>query len=435
MNHLNILLLIMFINLGFAQSMLDELTDGSGQTPAYELNGYIRSGVYAGKNPVNDKIHSKSAYAEAIMKIKVDKFDFGNAFADIRFNKNFLNKDSGIDVNLNEAYVNVYLDNFDFRIGEQIVVWGKADGYNPTNNITPMNIFLFSPEEDDRRKSNFLIKGFYTFDLFRLEAIWVPVYESSFFPLENLSFPDEIALKSPDHLSHDFSQSSVAVRLHYEHTDIDGSISYFNGYMPQSGIKVKYLPDNKAQIFLSPYRSHVLGFDFSTTIGNYGLRGEFSYAIPFDDKTLTEAIPDKQLEYIVGLDFERGDWSFIFQYLGKYVNNFNEPDFSASKFTGRINNYVLNMNRLIFSNTDKISHSISFRPSVKLLNETLSIELLGQAKLTSSELFLKPKIIYDITDDLEFTCGAQLFLGDDNTLYDKISKNSSAFFLEVKSSF
>ncbi|MFA8342608.1 MAG: hypothetical protein ACEPO8_06495 [Rhodothermaceae bacterium] len=435
MKQLNILILLLLINISFAQSLLDELTSGNQQSPSYELNGYIRSGIYAGKNPLNNKIHSKSAYAEAALKIKVTKFDFGNAFADIRFNKSLLNKNSEIDINLNEAYVNVYLDNFDFRIGEQIVVWGKADGYNPTNNITPMNIFLFSPEEDDRRKGNFLLRGFYNFDLFRIEAIWIPVFESSYFPLENLSLPDKITMKSPDHPSHDFSQSSVAVRLHYEHPDIDGSISYFNGFLPQSGIKVNHLPDNKAEIFLSPYRSHVLGFDFSTTVGNYGLRGEFSYTIPFDDKTLTESTPGKQLEYIVGVDFERGDWSFIFQYLGKYVNDFNKPIFFSYEFSNLINNYVLNMNRLILSTTDEISHSVSFRPSVKLLNETLSIELLGQAKLTSSELFLKPKIIYDITDDLEVTCGAQLFFGDDNTLYDKISKTSSALFLEVKASF
>src|SRR5690625_3016950 len=40
-------------------------------------------------------------------------------------------------MDLDEAYVDVYLHDADLRLGRQIVSWGTADGLNPTNVINP----------------------------------------------------------------------------------------------------------------------------------------------------------------------------------------------------------------------------------------------------------------------------------------------------------
>nr|MBO2470908.1 hypothetical protein [Bacillota bacterium] len=38
---------------------------------------------------------------------------------------------------LDEAYADVYLDAADLRIGRQVISWGTADGFNPTNVVNP----------------------------------------------------------------------------------------------------------------------------------------------------------------------------------------------------------------------------------------------------------------------------------------------------------
>ena len=40
----------------------------------------------------------------------------------------FLYGTDSFDLRLREAYIDLYFDNFDIRIGKQQVVWGKADG-------------------------------------------------------------------------------------------------------------------------------------------------------------------------------------------------------------------------------------------------------------------------------------------------------------------
>ncbi|MBI3605573.1 MAG: hypothetical protein HY202_06050 [Nitrospirae bacterium] len=38
-----------------------------------------------------------------------------------------------------------------FFVGKQIVVWGRADGINPTDNLTPHDFTVLLPFEDDQR--------------------------------------------------------------------------------------------------------------------------------------------------------------------------------------------------------------------------------------------------------------------------------------------
>lgn len=90
------------------------------------------------------------------MKLEVPIGISASAFSEVRYRADGNNNHK---FDIREAYVNLNLGKFDFRVGEQIVLWGRADGFNPTNNVTPQDFCVFSPEEDDRRLGNFVVKG------------------------------------------------------------------------------------------------------------------------------------------------------------------------------------------------------------------------------------------------------------------------------------
>jgi hypothetical protein len=90
---------------------------------------------------------------------------------------------------------------------------------------------------------------------------------------------------------------------------------------------------------------------------------------------------------------------------------------------------------MLCSQLKEWSHSLSFRPALELFNQTLSIELLGQINFSTKEVFFKPKLSYDIADDLTVTTGAQIYNGPDDTLYGLMEESNSALFVEVKTSF
>ena len=190
---------VLFSTLLSSQSLFEKAEEESkDRALSYKLNGYLRSALFVGKVPDKSEAELKSGYGEACLRLKVRKPNFGDAFAEVRFRRGYEFNDSLSEVNLREAYVNAYIGSFDFRIGHQIVVWGRADGFNPTDNITPRNMLVRSPDEDDRREGNSLIRSHYNIHPFRLEAIWVPSYRSSVVPTDLLPFPPSVRLIDPE---------------------------------------------------------------------------------------------------------------------------------------------------------------------------------------------------------------------------------------------
>ena len=66
------------------------------------------------------------------------------------YNQDTLGSESS-DHRVKEIYVHFRSGDWDYRLGRQIVAWGRADRLNPTDNLTPRDFTLLSPEIDEER--------------------------------------------------------------------------------------------------------------------------------------------------------------------------------------------------------------------------------------------------------------------------------------------
>jgi hypothetical protein len=432
-------ILLGFTAASFGQELFEGAT-GKEKDKPFELNGYVRGTLYVGKHLDNDEAEIKSGYGELSFKVATRKLDFGDAFAEVRFRKGNEYEANISEVNIREAYVNLYAGRFDFRIGHQIVVWGRADGLNPTNNVTPQNLLVQSPDEDDRREGNFLIRSYYNVHPIRLEAIWVPYFKSSYIPTDLLPLPPGISRIDSDFPDASLSNSAFALRMNLELASIDGSVSYFNGHYLIPGIEGNitemYSPSMTLSVYPKSYRSHVVGADFQTTMaGSFGLRGEVAYKKPHEDYRTMVHVPNPDLQYIVGMDKEfKGNFSLILQYIGRYVFDFDKLTEPANP-TQIPAHEIEKINRMISGQKNQLSHSFSVRAEQKLLYETMSIEFLGLFHVTTSEFFIKPVLRYEISDAMDFAFGGSFYSGPDDTLFGTIDSLLSAVFTEFKISF
>ncbi len=423
----------------FSQSLFEQAAGEEGEKP-YELNGYLRGALFVGKVSDSDDAEIKSGYGEAALKLRLRKQGFGDAFAEVRFRSGHEFQKTVAEIELREAYVNAYAGPFDFRIGHQIVVWGRADGWNPTDNITPRNMLIRSADEDDRRLANFLIRSYYNLHPVRLEAIWIPVYKPSYIPTDLVSFPPGIVLGEPDYPDMRLKNSAFALRLNLELPSVDGSVSYFNGHNPLPGISVAGLelavPNVPMTVFHKSYRMHILGADFSTVVGgSWGLRGEVAYRRPHKDSEMFLHIPYPDLQYVLGVDKEVArNLTVILQYIGRTVFDFQELEKPQNPMDFPLYEIALK-NRMISFQQYESSHSLSCRAAWKSMNELLTIEAFGLANFTSNEILFRPKLAYQIADALAFTLGAELYSGPDETLFGLVDSTLSSVFVELKASF
>ena len=92
----------------------------------------------------------------------------------------------------------------------------------------------------------------------------------------------------------------MALKLDFYFPAIDGSVSVFNGFDPQSGIDVRSMNLDFVSgltLTLAPeaFRQTTIGADFSTTAGLFGFRGEIGARIPdkeFEGKVFTHTDED-----------------------------------------------------------------------------------------------------------------------------------------------
>lgn len=307
---------------------------------------------------------------------------------------------------LDEAYLDLYLGNFDFRIGKQIILWGQVDAINPTDNITPWDFSDFL-DTDDERLGVVGLKANYYIGNWALEGILVPTFTPSVLPQENSrwfpNFPKEIPVPGnttpgptmvqasyrmlrsilPDE---SFHEAQFAAKLSATVAGWDASVSYYSGWNDLPAIhQTQVFSEDSIFVTLQPqyHRRRIIGADFSTTLGKVGLRGEAAYYLTEDPDAKDPEIDDPYFQYVIGIDR------------------------TLSNLIGKNNLFVLLQwiqeipkNKVQYRKDD-LNHIFQKSVTARLeyeLGDFSRVILEGVYNLKGKDYYLRPKFSYDITD-------------------------------------
>lgn len=442
----------------FEQSQSAVTTAAEGEAPArlFDLNGYVRGDAFVGKQQDTGSAMVHAAYGELAFKLTALKQTHGDAFADVRFRYGQEGARRGVSVNLREAYVNLYLGPLDLRLGQQVIVWGRADAFNPTNNLTPIDLRVRSPLEDDRRMGNVGARAFLNFSPIRLEGVWMPLYVASELP--DIPLPPDVVFGEPEFPAPTLKEGLYAARVHLELPAFEASVSALQGNAPLPGMDFGSFtvgPDAEVRIARAAYKQRVFGADFSTAIGDIlGVRGEVAYRRPIDYWDVFQA-PRPDLQYVLGLDRAFGSVNVIVQYVGRYVFDWQREPGSEEPLNINILRIATNppsemltnivydgvteqlrqTNQILFAQTERVQHAVSARVEWLTLQDTLSLSALGLVNFSTEEWLLYPKLNYKISDSLSTSIGAEIYGGPDRTLFGAIDELLSAGYAELKLAF
>jgi hypothetical protein len=427
----------------------------AGAASGFDLGGYVRGDAFVGKATPGDHAEMKAAYGELSLKVNTPKETYGDAFAEARVRYGLMDVERSVVVDLREAYVNAYVGPLDLRLGKQVIVWGRADAFNPTNNTSALDFRMHSPVEDDRRIGNVALRAFLNFEPVRLEGVWQPLYVPTELP--GGIVPELVTLSAPD-TEPRLDKGLGAARLHVEVPAFEASVSYLYGYAPLPGFSLTgFRSGEDPEVFVArtAYTHHVVGADFSTAFGEvFALRGEAAYRHPVDwEDTFWAPRPD--LQYVAGVDRTFGSVNVIAQYMGRYVFDWelvpdspdpvNEqalvtigPDPSPlviEETNARINSQLAPTNQILFSQRHEVQHLATLRIEWLLLHDTLSLSALGMMNFTTEEALLFPKLMYKMSDALSTSIGGELYSGPERTLFGLIEAELSAGYAELRYAF
>jgi len=170
---------------------------------------------------------------------------------------------------LREAYVTVSVGKLEIRAGRQIIAWGRADGVNPTDNLSGQDLTLLTPDDNDRRLGATAARVSYYMGDLALTGIWLPEFRPGRIPLPT---GPAAGVDSPP--TSQWKPAQWAVRLGQTGHAVDWSLSAFNGGDLSPDLRAD---DDVSRLSLTFHRVRVFGADAAWNVGRYGLRTEAAY--------------------------------------------------------------------------------------------------------------------------------------------------------------
>ena len=327
------------------------------------------------------------------------------------------------DSTLRESYVVFHGDYADLKVGKQIIVWGRADKINPTDNLTPRNYTLLTPEDDDLRLGTIAANLASYIENYTLSLIWLPQFIPNVIPV---TLPSSISVTE-----HSPNAPQGAVKLDRSGGVVDWSMSYYNGMDLNPDLEVGRIGAGGPHLSEVHHRIQIFGVDAATVVGRYGLRGEFAYVDTKARQNLDSLVKSSYFSGVVGGDRTLYDYLNInVQYYFEYVSGYQNPQDKAVPFLRDIAVQFA----AISNQRQRYQDGISVRVSDKWFNETLTAEVAAIASMSGDGFVLRPKATYAINDPLKLTVGMDIYRGDRDTFWGRLEKSSLAY-AELKFSF
>lgn len=324
---------------------------------------------------------------------------------------------------LREAFFLYSNQNWDIKMGRQIIIWGVSDGLRITDLVSPMEMTEFLARDyDDIRIPVTAIRGRYFNQWIKLELIYIPVSSYfilptqknnpwNFFPqyegLQTIYFSDNTPLAT-------FENGEYGFRSSFFLNNMDFGISMLHTWNKMPVLERNLTPNHDSLLIYPHYnRMDMLGADFSASAGQFVFRGE--YALYIGELQSLEGeysdIKRNTSNFLVGIDWYPGyDWTISAQYSHKLI-----PD------------YLDQMENK--SNTIISTLSIT----KKLLRNLLNISTFSYIDITNNSFFNRSSIDYSLSDEIKIFLGYDWFHGDKGMF--GFYKNNSEVWIKGKFTF
>ncbi len=370
-----------------------------------DFTGYVRnySGMLAG-NGLNDFVILQNTF-----NLNIEKSMSGSSF---KVNPLiYHNNSDSITFKLREAYLDLYFDSFDIRVGKQQIVWGKADGVFITDIVSPKDLYEFLlPEFDEIRigvvgaKLNYYIGGN------TLEFVWLPVFSSTNLPNANSIWSPATDFMTPptiDYSNEEVKPSLENSELFLKYSALTEAIDFelMAGYMwdDDPTIFSTFIPNSSGgNLTITPEhkRLSLAGGSFSSALGPIVFRGEGAYYFSKYFNTNNLAVNNGTIEkdyihYMLGADFNLFDINFSAQFIQKAILDYEE---------------IIQPNAMF---ADQYNNMMTFLAKYSTLNETLEFEFFSYYDFEYEDALFRPRILYDYSDTINLQFGANIFTGSD----------------------
>ncbi len=345
------------------------------------------------------------------------------------------------DISLEEAYLEKRWRAWTISAGKQTITWGKLDDIVVLDRISPQDLRWFVLYDKQERKNPIpMVSATWFGSPYQIEAVVIPYFQPSemdyfgsgwalFGKLKQTvlsgNFPEQ-AKAVVNGVEIDESSVSdepeLALRFRGRVGEIDHTFNYMTIHNRVPTLKEKTRKGNITKQFLfypnestlshlvasTPEpedltleaghdRMHIVGADFETVAGNYGLRGEIAHMhdLPFMKKDDLSYTKESMTSAGIGIDHTT-DWDLYanLQFVVDYVSGADE-----------------------LWETEDLAFQLGFNASKNWMYGDFAIDLQAFARVPYNDWMLSPEATYKFRNGIETTLQILLLEGEQNTLF------------------
>jgi hypothetical protein len=305
-------------------------------------------------------------------------------------------------IEIREAFIDYFGENWDVKVGRQIIVWGKADGVQITDLISPMDFTEFLARDyDDIRIPVDAFRIRYMHARGNLEFIWVPIFQPAILPSGDnpwaihQDFPSgmQIINESPLKPKNIFKNGEFGGKMSFFLSGIDLALSSLYTWDKFPVYRTTRTSVNQLTIRPEHNRLSVFGLEFSIPNHSMVFRGETALNVGKHLETQSfEGILLKKntWKWLIGIDWYPGsNWSLSLQLTDTFIFGYED--------------IIANDRHTIFS---------TFHISKKLMRETMTLSTFAYLGLNNWDIFDRTSFEYALTDELHLLIGIDFFIGN-----------------------
>lgn len=388
--------------------------DESTMLSSVRASGWTSADYFRSDNHLDSNANFYGAATD--LKLSVDfNSSFSGKIESRGFDSNEPNGRGGTS-SLLEGYLSYQSDQWHIKLGKQIVAWGRTDGINPTDNLTPHDYVVLLPFEQDQRTGTPALYA----ENFLSEELTLALFATPYFDGTRIPLPlgqADIVNDTPH------SGGEFGVRLNKAGGSLDWSVSYFHGHSLFPDLYAESSTSAVPLIALTYPEMNVIGADFAFNAGRFGIRGEAAYNSLIGQQPGDPFARKSFFYYVIGADRSFDDSLNInFQLFGRWIRDYSDPEsVPASEQPLAI------LDAIIGNQLDRRSYGFTSRIAKKWLNETLGTEILFVVNDTRHNSYIKPLASYDATDHFKISLGANLYRGPTDSFFGRLSEDSGVF--------
>jgi hypothetical protein len=337
---------------------------------------------------------------------------------------------------LNEAYLTVDTETFDFIFGKKMMRWGTGDGINPMDLINPRDHRdPIAGGRSDTRVPILLADGLLLMGSVTVEGVVIPkpeVNKSSLAgsPWETKGLQDlrrnassgKIVLAPKEKPDDWLTDAEFALKISTVWKGFDLALLYYDGYTDDPAYSREYLTDGRMQFIPVYPRYQAYGFTFAKGFDRVTIRGELAakknllFSIDPNDPAYTEdndALVYRNLyQGVIGIDR-----TF-------YTNFYVNLQLFADCIAGGQEDLA----------AGRKSHGFTFEISDKFLDDDLQAGLRGTYFTSNNSSAVEIFSDYKIGDNWQIAPGCMVFSGSKDSRLGQFNENDMVY-LKLRFSF